>query len=137
MTTSSVSRTSPAPEHRLTVWAGGLIIGIVGLHILVFAFHPYWGDWLTGGLHSHAADESLVIFWALPGGFVVPMALLGGIVIHLGRARRPVPGYTGVALLLWALACVGLIGVSGFITAVAPAILLVLAHLLHRKHSRS
>lgn len=121
-------------KKRLTVAGGWSMVAIGILHTLVFLPHPYWGEWLAGGLRSgRGGDESLSVFWALPGSFVVPLVLLGLLTVRLGRRGERVPAYVGWGLGGWAAACALLIGPSGFLLGLIPAGLLVAEDLLARR----
>ncbi|SHI64448.1 hypothetical protein SAMN05421803_101816 [Nocardiopsis flavescens] len=121
-------------KKRLTVAAGWSTAAIGVLHTLVFLPHPYWSEWLGGGLRSgEGGDASLSVFWALPGGFVVPLVLLGLLVARLGRRGGRVPAYVGWGLGLWAAGCALLIGPSGFLLGLVPAGLLIAEDLAARR----
>ncbi|GAA4917985.1 DUF6463 family protein [Stackebrandtia albiflava] len=136
MTTNS-PRALPAlsgAARTLTYWAGGFMLFIAAAHTAVFAPHPYWEHWISGGLRQAGVDpESLATFWALPGGFVVTLALLGLMVLRDARAGAAVPGYFGPVIAVWCLACTWLIGPSGFLSGLVPAALLIVAALLRRR----
>lgn len=104
------------------------------LHTIFFLPHPYWDEWLTGGLRSgRSGDDSLSVFWALPGGFVVPLILFGLLVAQLGRRGQRLPSYVGWVLGGWAAGCVLLIGPSGFLLGFIPAGLLIAEDVLARR----
>ncbi|MEV0151847.1 MULTISPECIES: DUF6463 family protein [unclassified Nonomuraea] len=127
-----------APPSRLTVWAGRSMILIAVAHTVVFARVAPWSSWLAGDLRDHAADsDSVATFWALPGGFVVVLTLLGLLVARMGRQGHQVPGYVGWVTLAWGALAVSLIGPSGFLLAAIPAGLLIAANLTNRRHSRA
>ncbi|RNL83451.1 hypothetical protein EFW17_15715 [Halostreptopolyspora alba] len=112
------------------------MVGIGVLHTAFFLPHPYWRSWLSGDLWGGGGDpESVAVFWALPGGFVVVLVVLGLLVARLGRGGQTVPGYTGWVLGAWALVCVLLIGPSGFLLGLVPAGLLVTATMRARRES--
>jgi hypothetical protein len=124
-------------SHRLTQGAGWSLVAIAVLHTLVFIGHPHWSSWLAGGLREGSPDpDSLATFWALPGGFAVVMVVLGLLLARMGRRGERVPGYVGWALGIWALACVWLIGPSGFLLGLLPAGLLAAAAVLGRRRPR-
>ncbi|MDO3703168.1 DUF6463 family protein [Micromonospora sp. C28SCA-DRY-2] len=121
-------------KQRLTVAAGWTLAGIGVLHAAVFLPHPYWEQWLTGGLRSgEGGDASLSVFWALPGSFVVPLVLLGLLLARLGRRGERAPAHVGWALGGWAAGCALLIGPSGFLLGFVPAGLLIAEDLLARR----
>ncbi|MEU9834803.1 DUF6463 family protein [Streptosporangium sp. NPDC048047] len=140
MSTAPVTRPSEpsASPSLLTVWAGRTMILIAALHTVVFVRLAPWGDWLAGSLRDRSADsDSVATFWALPGGFVVVLILLGLLVSRAGRRGQHVPGYVGWVILVWAALAVGLIGPSGFLFAVIPAGLLIAADITARRSPRS
>lgn len=119
---------------RLTVWAGWSLVAIAILHTAAFVAHPFWSEWLSGNLWSGGgSDGSYTVFWALPGGFVATMVLLGLLVARLGRRGETLPAYVGWGLGGWVLMCVLLIGPSGFVTGLVPAGLLIAESLLRRR----
>ncbi|MGI5493526.1 DUF6463 family protein [Microtetraspora malaysiensis] len=126
-----------APPSRLTIWAGRSLIFIALAHTAVFAPSVPWSSWLAGDLRNGAADdESLALFWALPGGFVVVLVLLGMLLTRVGRQGQHVPGYFGWVTLAWGALGVGLIGMSGFISAIIPAGLLIAANITAKRESQ-
>ncbi|MET7464160.1 DUF6463 family protein [Nonomuraea sp. NPDC005501] len=126
-----------APPSRLTIWAGRTMVLIAVAHTAVFARLAPWSSWLAGDLRNRAADsDSVATFWALPGGFVVVLALLGLLVARMGRQGHHVPGYVGWVTLAWGALAVTLIGPSGFLLAAIPAGLLIAANITTRRHSR-
>jgi hypothetical protein len=112
---SQRTRTSSAAAGRLTSLAGWSLIVIAVLHTLVFVPQAPWGDWVGGSLRTAEPDmESVAIFWALPGGFVVPGLLAGLLIIKAGRRREPLHVGIAAALFLWCSGCIWLAGPSGF-----------------------
>lgn len=111
---------------RLTIAAGWSTLAIAILHTIVFTFHPHWGAWLAGLTRTgDLPDEAITLFWALPGGFVVPLAVLGLLMIGAGRRGRAMPRYVGWMLLSWILFCFWIIGPSGFLLGLVPSVLLL------------
>lgn len=105
-------------------------------HTAVFARLAPWSSWFAGDLRNRTADsDSVATFWALPGGFVVVLVLLGLLVARAGRQGQHVPGYVGWVLLAWGALAVSLIGPSGFLTAAIPAGLLIAAHITAGRRS--
>jgi hypothetical protein len=110
---------------------------IAVLHTAVFARLAPWASWFSGDLRNDAADgHSLATFWALPGGFVVTLILLGLLVARAGRRGQPVPAFVGWVILGWAALAVSLIGASGFLFAAIPAGLLIAASLTAGRRHR-
>lgn len=128
-----MTKVDNSPGSALNRWAGYTLVFIAAAHTAVFAVNPYWSDWLSGGLRGgEASDASYSVFWALPGGFVPVMVLLGLLIVRLGRRGEPVPGYFGWVIVAWCAFCTYLVGPSGFVTGFVPAALLIAAHLRSR-----
>lgn len=114
------------------------MILIAVAHTAMFARVAPWASWLAGDLRNRVADsDSVATFWALPGGFVVVLALLGLLVARAGKQGQHVPGYVGWLLLAWGALAVSLIGPSGFLGAAIPAGLLIAANFTARRHASS
>jgi predicted membrane protein len=115
-------------RDRLTIAAGVSLLVVCVLHTLAFSVHPYWADWLAGPLRTTEATlDEAAQFWGLPGGFVLPGALLAVLLIRRGREGGRAPAAFGPVLGLWALGCVWILGPSGFLFLLVPATLLVFA----------
>ncbi|NUW45766.1 DUF6463 family protein [Nonomuraea rhodomycinica] len=135
---AAVPPAPPAPPSRLTIWAGRTMLVIAVAHTALFATLAPWSSWLAGDLHDNAADsDSVATFWALPGGFVVVLALLGLLAARAGRQGQLLPGYVGWTLLAWGALAVSLIGPSGFLFIAVPAGLLITADIAARRQRRS
>ncbi len=124
---------SPRPPEggsragRLTVAAGLTLLVINLLHAAVFVAHPWWGMWLAGPFDGESfPPEVLARFWALPGGFVVPGMLLALLLLRAGRRGTTVPHYVGIGLGGWAIVCTWVVGPSGFLLLLVPAVLLLI-----------
>lgn len=108
-------------------------MSIGGLHIAFFAVkaRPQWAGWLSGELHGvtdpdlHA--EAVRLFWALPGGFAVPLILLGLLLARMARTGQEVPRYVGWVLAGWVALDGWILAPSGFPLGLVPAALLILA----------
>lgn len=134
-TTQTIPGSVSTRSDRLTIAAGASLLAIAALHTLAFSVHPYWGAWLAGPLRTGTESlDSAVQFWGLPGGFVVPGALLALLIIRLGRRGQTPPAYAGWTLGLWAALCLWIVGPSGFVFVLAPAILLIIANRRARRH---
>ncbi|GAA2308872.1 hypothetical protein GCM10010149_68740 [Nonomuraea roseoviolacea subsp. roseoviolacea] len=128
---------SPAPPSRLTIWAGRAMVLIAVAHTVLFATLAPWSSWLAGDLRNEPPEsDSVATFWALPGGFVVVLALLGLLAARAGRQGQLLPGYVGWALLAWGALAVSLIGPSGFLSIAVPAGLLIAADVVARRRLR-
>ncbi|GAA3127542.1 hypothetical protein GCM10020001_056130 [Nonomuraea salmonea] len=114
------------------------MIFIAVAHTAVFAPLVPLSSWLAGDLRNRAADsDSVATFWALPGGFVVVLVLLGLLVARAGRQGQHVPGYVGWVILAWGALAVSLIGPSGFLLTAVPAGLLIAANITAGRHRRT
>ena len=129
----------PAPRaDRLTVGAAVSMLLISALHTAVFAAHEWWNVWLNGPFRTEQMPiDSIVQFWALPGGFVVPTGILALLILEAGRRGATVPAYVGFAMAGWAFVCVWIVGPSGFVLFAVSAVLLVAARArASRRHRR-
>ncbi|WP_210415457.1 hypothetical protein [Agromyces laixinhei] len=119
---------------RLTVAAAISLLLISALHTAAFALHPWWGAWVAGPFRTEQLPlDAAVQFWGLPGGFVVPGVLLALLILRAGRNGRTVPVYVGAVLGVWALSCVWVVGPSGFLLLLVPAVLLLSASIRARR----
>jgi hypothetical protein len=122
-----------AAARRLTIAAGIALLVVATLHLIMMSAHDLWPAWLAGELRAAApGDAGLGGFWAGIGGFAVPVALLGGMIIRTARRRQPCSPVLGYGLLAWAAGCVYLLGPSGFLTFGVPAALLIIADAIGR-----
>jgi hypothetical protein len=122
---------------RLTAIAGWSVVAIAVLHTAVFVPASPWAAWFDGSLRSTEADpESVALFWALPGSFVVPVILLGLLMVRLGRQQQSVGLAFALTLMAWVSFCIWLVGPSGFMLVYVPAGLLVAASVLDRQATR-
>lgn len=127
-TTDIPASSARTRSDRLTIAAGVSLLVVCVLHTLAFSVHPYWADWVAGPLRTTEATlDEAAQFWGLPGGFVLPGALLAVLLILRGRQGGRAPAAFGPVLGLWALGCVWILGPSGFLFLLVPAALLVLA----------
>ncbi len=90
------------------------------------------------GQEAPPTEESLgsaVTFWAGPGGFAVPLILLGSLIWHLGERGMAVPAGIGWGLTAWCVLDGVLLGPSPFFAMIIPGALLVLA--AHKGRTRT
>lgn len=128
-TSSAIGNTR---TRTLTLWAGRSAVSIGALHTALFAVKSWshWGGWLSGELRGADPDthaETVRLFWALPGGFSVPLILLGLLLSRMARTGQQVPRYVGWTLAGWVVLAGWILGLSGFPLGLVPAVLLVLA----------
>jgi hypothetical protein len=123
--------------NRLTV-AGAITLLLISLlHAAAFAPHRWWGEWLAGPTRRHGLPaDALVQFWGSLGGFVVPGVLLALLILRAGRRGRTAPAYVGVVLGLWALSCAWVVGPSGFLLLLIPAVLIIVAAVRSTRSAR-
>lgn len=77
--------------------------------------------------------ESMRDFWALPGGFALPLILLGLLISRLAHAGRALPAYAGWLFTSWVVLSAGILMPSGFLFGLIPAGMLLAAHRLNSK----
>lgn len=125
-------------RNRSVIVAGWSMVVIAVLHTVAHLFHPYWSDWLSGELWTgNSPADSYAFFWALPGSFVVVLAILGGLIVRMGRRGDDVPRYVGWGLGAWVVGCLALIGPSGFVFGILPSVLLIVDGLRRRVRTSS
>ncbi|GAB3633276.1 hypothetical protein GCM10027421_26290 [Microbacterium shaanxiense] len=123
-----------ARPDRLTVSAAIVLLVICVLHTVAFAVHPWWGAWMAGPFRTAQLPvDAAVQFWGLPGGFVVPGVLLALLILRTGRGGSTVPLYFAITLAAWALVCIWMVGPSGFVLLLIPAVLLLVASVRSRR----
>lgn len=128
-----IRQTTPAAA-RLTSASGWSLLVITALHIAVFSVQAPWGEWFDGDLRVSGADpESLAVFWAMPGGLVVPAILTGLLLLRLGRQRQRVGLAFAFTLIAWVAFCVWIIGVSGFLAVLVSAGLVIASVIAERR----
>jgi hypothetical protein len=122
----------------LTGLAGWSLMLIAALHTAVFMPQAPWPEWFDGSLRGLSGDpESLAVFWALPGGIVVPAFLLGLFMVRMGRQRQRVGLAVALTLAAWVSFCLWLVGPSGFMFVYVTAGLLIAAAIADRSASVS
>ncbi|HLU29380.1 MAG TPA: hypothetical protein VKZ65_13135 [Glycomyces sp.] len=132
-TPEQIRRAAPAAA-RTTLLAGWSLMIIAALHTVVFFPQIPWGEWFGGGLRTDEPDmEWTALFWALPGGITVPGFLLGVFMVRFGRQGQRVGLGVALALAVWVLGCLWLVGPSGFMFILAPVGLLIAGAVLDRR----
>ncbi|WP_143591574.1 DUF6463 family protein [Thermoactinospora rubra] len=132
MSATATPRTGAKPA-TLTTWGGWGCVAIgLGHSALGTAMgRQHWAGWLAGDLHgglgSPGAPESKLAFWAVPGGFAIPLILLGLLAVGRAREGRPLPRYVGWTLLAWAVfGAYVMFPTFGFFLVFVPAALFLL-----------
>ncbi|GAA4899815.1 hypothetical protein LX16_0691 [Stackebrandtia albiflava] len=92
---------------------------------------PHWPGWLSGELWWAVGSgehlDSALAFWSVPGGFVVPLVLVGLTALRSARDGRTLPGHVGVIMLVWAAFGSYVAFPTGFPLLFAPAVLILFA----------
>ena len=139
MTTRSTTP-NPAGSGELSVRlrriAGWALIVICSVHIALFAVlsRDVAAGWLLGDFRNGSGTlASEALFWALPGGFPLPMLVLAGLILWLTRRGVAVPGFVGYGLTLWTVINIVIVPASGFVAALVPCALLVWADVRDRR----
>lgn len=130
-------------KRRLLRWASGIMLtlGVGHLTLLALAAWPVMAGWAEQGLWAAVpldfagggavpTMESLqtkVTFWAGPGGFAVPLILLGCLIWHLAGRGVAVPAGIGWALGAWCLVGGVLLVPSPFLAGAVSGALIILA----------
>ncbi|PPK65573.1 DUF6463 family protein [Actinokineospora auranticolor] len=103
--------------------AGGILValGIGHAALVPVLAWPSVRGWVRDGLWSvvpfpggGGGGAETATFWSGPGGFAVPLVLLGGLIWHLGRIGARVPAVVGWVLTGWGLVAGILLGPSPF-----------------------
>lgn len=121
-------------------WVGGILIAVAvghliatvlagGRHLRDWAADGFWSvvPFLDAGELSIGALHGAVTFWSGPGGFALPLILLGALVWHVAGRGGSVPAWMGWALAVWGTANGVLLGPSPYFVLLVPAVLLILA----------
>lgn len=128
------------PSRRMLRVAAGICVflGIGHLSLALRIAWPSVSSWLASGVWAavplefgaEKTPESLrnaLAFWAGPGCFSVPLALLGGLVWHFaGQGIRP-PAWVGYGLAAWCVVGGLLLVPSPFFVGAVAGVLVVLA----------
>jgi hypothetical protein len=118
----------------MVIWAGRImviqgVVHLVATGILSLRHIPAWlrGDlWLPrGGLTQLAPATGA--YWLTVGSFGLPLLLLGGVLVSVGRLGRAAPAYVGWALGLWGIVGSLILAPSPLVTALVPAIMIIIA----------
>lgn len=118
-------------------WASATMIIVGAGHMLVLALTggARVDAWVDRGLwavvpfldRDAGVTEDSVTFWAGPGGFAVPLILLGWLVWHIAARGLVVPAGVGWVTAAWGLLDGVLLGPSPFFVLIAPGVLIALA----------
>ncbi len=128
--------TGPAGDEaidRLALGAGGLLVGLAAAHVAYFlpVSMRALDEWRAGALWTLERDVKMTgvdaAFWALPGGFALPLGLLGLLVRRHARQGTPPPAWLGCGVGAWALIGSLISEPSGFPVGLVPAGMLVAA----------
>ncbi|GAA2395653.1 DUF6463 family protein [Nonomuraea africana] len=130
-------------RKRLLRWASGimLVLGIGHLSLLALVDWEAITGWVDRGMWAAVPlvltdggavepVESLqnkITFWAGPGGFSVPLVLLGGLTWHLAGRRVAVPAWIGWGLATWCVLGGVLLVPSPYFAGVVSGALIILA----------
>ncbi len=121
-------------------WAGRTTLGIAVLHVAVLtpATAKWWPAWVRGEMWGRkpgtfGGSAAAHAFWALPGSFAAPLAVVGTLTGSLVREGRPVPPSVGRVLLGWVLGCAAIAEPSGFPLGFLPVGFYLRASQLRRK----
>jgi hypothetical protein len=118
---------------RLALGAGGLLVGLAAAHVAYFLPTSIRAldDWRAGALWTLERDVEMTgvdaAFWALPGGFALPLGLLGLLVRRHARRGKPPPAWLGCGVGAWALIGYLISEPSGFPVGLLPAGMLLAA----------
>ncbi|MGW4961817.1 DUF6463 family protein [Nonomuraea sp. NPDC004186] len=129
-------------KKRLLRWASGIMLVLGAGHLSLLALFA-WGDvagwadrglWaavpleFTGGAQTVESLQNKLVFWAGPGGFAVPLFLLGCLIWHLAGRGVAVPAGLGWGVAAWcALGGVLLVPSPFFAGTVSGALIIVAA----------
>ncbi|MGK5631729.1 DUF6463 family protein [Streptomyces sp. URMC 123] len=129
--------------RRLLRWASGIMLVLGGGHLFLVALAA-WGvitGWVDRGvwaavplaLSGGAAEPTVsslqnkLTFWSGPGGFAVPLMLLGCLVWRLAGRGVPVPAGIGWGVAAWCLVGGALLVPSPFFAGAVAGVLIVVA----------
>ncbi|MET7459720.1 DUF6463 family protein [Nonomuraea sp. NPDC005501] len=127
---------------RLLRWASGIMIALGAGHLSLLAMTAWqdvtgWADrgiWAAvpldlsdGGVKTVASLQNAVTFWAGPGGFAVPLILLGCLIWRLAGRGVAVPAWIGWSLAVWCVLGGVLLVPSPYFAGSVAGLLVVLA----------
>ncbi|MFC4124296.1 DUF6463 family protein [Nocardia rhizosphaerae] len=119
---------------RMIAWAGGILAVVGAGHLLlglVFSV-DYFDEWLTFQLWGRWLEDTPEVngFWGVPGGFGLPLAIVGALVLWMNSNGIVPPAFLAWTVLAWGAVC-------AIIVEPTPAPLLVVAALLLLRGIRS
>lgn len=135
---------------RLLRWASGIML-VLGIgHLSLLALTAWedvtgWADrgiWAAvpldladgGAVQTVESLQNKVTFWAGPGGFAVPLILLGCLIWHLAGRGVAVPAGIGWGIAAWCVVGGVLLVPSPFFAGTIAGVLIIVAA---RKEDRS
>jgi hypothetical protein len=115
-----------------------MIQGVAHLVSMTVINRTHLGGWAGGDLWSaperlDALPPETGAFWMVLGSFGLPLLLLGAIIDGQGRAGIVPPAYVAWGYGIWGIVCTAVMPASPFVTALIPAIMLLVA----RRRTRS
>ncbi|MEU6074108.1 DUF6463 family protein [Micromonospora sp. NPDC047074] len=136
--------------NRLLRWASGIMLALGTGHLVLLTLVA-WEDitgWVDRGMWAavplavtdSGADQTVeslqneLTFWAGPGGFAVPLILLGYLTWHLARRGMTMPAGFGWGLAAWCFVGGVLLVPSPYFAGIVSGALIILAG---RKEDRS
>ncbi|WP_283135883.1 DUF6463 family protein [Rhizohabitans arisaemae] len=136
------------PGKRLLRWAGGIMLALGIGHLALLALSTWedmtgWverGMWAAvplldgGAVPTVGSLQNKAVFWAGPGGFAVPLILLGCLTWHLAGRGVAVPAGVGWGIAVWCLLGGVLLVPSPFFAGIVAGALVIVAA---RKGDRS
>ncbi|MEU1879211.1 DUF6463 family protein [Streptosporangium sp. NPDC020072] len=131
-------------NSRMLRWASGIMIALGAGHLSVVVLTGWAqiSDWVRQGLWAAVpflgtsgdtaqlveALRDKAVFWAGPGGFAVPLVLLGCLTWHLAGRGVTVPAGVGWGVAVWSVVGgVVLVPSPFFLGAVAGALIVLAA----------
>lgn len=110
-------------------WAGRLLafIGAGHLTLGVLSSSGYFDDWLSLRLWGHWWEDTGAAhaFWSNPGGFGLPLFLVGALTLWMDRNGIVPPAFLAWTVLIWSAVCAVLAEPTPWPVVVIAAMLLL------------